>query len=596
MSTSKTFLDFCAYLRKFLLIIPICSLLLYNSEIFAQSFSNNITCSFNPAPDEELFFCGSQVTATINIVNLDPTYSDLHFLFPTQFQLVSINGVAPTVSTVIEQLTINDLNPTPTVYNMQHSSFSLQNPTTYVMIFNVLPCLNGDDVSDEGALFEMYVLNGNGGRIDAIFNQQIIQGGNGFTEFTSFSDNAAILTTITPVPQFAIPDITYFNEFDPQYNAPVHYPWAGICDQDPFIRCVDENYTPPEYCVGEGSALYLPAEEEGGWQARDLARLLVADSLQFINFAEESYYDIKRSLARMMADSLLSLPDSAAYLQLKNEISSSSIPDFNAVDYWIKKQSVDTTIASQASYFLNRWLTYADSLNEINYNSIISNNWSDSSISIVRYNILDSILFFKSQLSLIDNGEQIKRTLYADSADARNAAIEIEMNKEAYERAINEVYLGTCARGVYKFDETQKQDITFIAGLCPLLGGDAVFKARSLLALFNDSLIFDDVDICYQSGYSYRIAGQDEIKNNPKLILFPNPVKHVLNIEIKNLAIENEYDVFVFNNMGALVTQLKRSSISFSVDCNQINLSSGLYFIEIRTANESFRERFIYAK
>lgn len=214
MSNSKIFQLFRAYLRKFLLIIAIYSLLLHSSEISAQSFSNNITCSFNPAPDEELFFCGSQVTATINIVNLDPTYSDLHFLFPTQFQLVSINGVAPTVSPLVEQLTVNDLNPTPTVYNMQHSSFSLQNPTTYVIIFNVLPCLNGDDVSDEGALFEMYVLNGNGGRIDAIFNQQIIQGGNGFTHFTSFSNNSAVLTAITPVPQFTVPGITYYNEFD----------------------------------------------------------------------------------------------------------------------------------------------------------------------------------------------------------------------------------------------------------------------------------------------------------------------------------------------------------------------------------------------
>ena len=45
------------------------------------------------------------------------------------------------------------------------------------------------------------------------------------------------------------------------------------------------------------------------------------------------------------------------------------------------------------------------------------------------------------------------------------------------------------------------QQILSIAEQCPYSGGVAVYIARSLIALFNDSIIYDDENNCLQQGY-----------------------------------------------------------------------------------------------
>lgn len=98
------------------------------------------------------------------------------------------------------------------------------------------------------------------------------------------------------------------------------------------------------------------------------------------------------------------------------------------------------------------------------------------------------------------------------------------------------------------------------------------------------------------SGYSYRLGDQEDPSSKPSLSLFPNPVKEQLSFQIKNVTIENDFDVFIFDAMGSLVNHFKQSEESFSFDIRHFNISSGLYFIEVRVENEIFREKFIYAK
>lgn len=71
---------------------------------------------------------------------------------------------------------------------------------------------------------------------------------------------------------------------------------------------------------------------------------------------------------------------------------------------------------------------------------------------------------------------------------------------EANEKMVNEIYLSTVGKDVDVFTSTQAGDLFEIANQCPMLGGNAVFKARSLYWLIDDSHDFDDATICVPYG------------------------------------------------------------------------------------------------
>jgi len=63
-------------------------------------------------------------------------------------------------------------------------------------------------------------------------------------------------------------------------------------------------------------------------------------------------------------------------------------------------------------------------------------------------------------------------------------------------------------------DSLQRQTIEAIAALCPLAGGVAVYKARSLLYLYNDTIWFDDETLCTPP--SARLAEKNKLQGRTR--------------------------------------------------------------------------------
>lgn len=78
-----------------------------------------------------------------------------------------------------------------------------------------------------------------------------------------------------------------------------------------------------------------------------------------------------------------------------------------------------------------------------------------------------------------------------DSAFVYNQGIVTQNEYEALERTVNHIYLSTIAKQFYQLSATDSLSIFGIASLCPALSGSAVYKARSIVVLFNDTLAFD---------------------------------------------------------------------------------------------------------
>jgi nitrous oxidase accessory protein NosD len=116
---------------------------------------------------------------------------------------------------------------------------------------------------------------------------------------------------------------------------------------------------------------------------------------------------------------------------------------------------------------------------------------------------------------------------------------------------------------------------------CPLVGGNAVFRARSLHDMVTKEAVnWDSLANC-ASFYSPRLKNPDEVKIS-KLLIYPNPTDGSFTIELENKE-DNPTQISLFNLNG-------RKIISQAVNGNPVQLDGshlpqGVYSIQILLDN-----------
>jgi hypothetical protein len=141
-----------------------------------------------------------------------------------------------------------------------------------------------------------------------------------------------------------------------------------------------------------------------------------------------------------------------------------------------------------------------------------------------------------------------------DSAFVYNQGIVTQNEYEALERSVNAIYLSTIAKQNYQLSASDSLTIFNIAGLCPALGGSAVYMARSIVVLFNDTLAFDDDSLCIAQGVWLRQAGNsNEATSNVEkgIGVYPNPTNDVLYFTFDETD-EDSYMLEIFDMFGKM--------------------------------------------
>lgn len=158
----------------------------------------------------------------------------------------------------------------------------------------------------------------------------------------------------------------------------------------------------------------------------------------------------------------------------------------------------------------------------------------------------------------------------------QNAGITADSVFELNERIVKDIYLNTIAQGITEFDGTQMTSLESIAGQCPLTGGSAVFMARSLLAMVQDS-IYDDETLCEQIGERGELLIQ---QRSTGFALFPNPAQNSITIT-KPDNMEEDVEIFIFNSLGKSVLRKVLPGEIPSVTLNTSGLEDGTFIVAI---------------
>ncbi len=170
--------------------------------------------------------------------------------------------------------------------------------------------------------------------------------------------------------------------------------------------------------------------------------------------------------------------------------------------------------------------------------------------------------------------------LTADNIKMVNESIYTSQTIEVNEQVVNEIYLSILDQDQIQFSEDVIAQLEIIAAQCPLAGGNAVFKARAILSLISDNYVYDDVNLCLQSGIILRESAKKITAN-----LYPNPANNSVTL-VYELPEVSTAEFLLFNSVGML--QLKKqlksdmTQISFSTE----QLAPGVYHYRVNTSSD----------
>ena len=146
------------------------------------------------------------------------------------------------------------------------------------------------------------------------------------------------------------------------------------------------------------------------------------------------------------------------------------------------------------------------------------------------------------------------------------------------EKTVNSIYLSTVAVGNYTFTPTQLASLQAIASQCPLTGGEAVMRARDLLALApNPPVFYNDASIC---GSVLRPALEERTDNNPGgdfVEVRPNPASEYLEIHYGFSAEKQGRQLVLFDVFGKVASSIPIPDRSGTKTVQVSHLSAGIY-------------------
>lgn len=363
---------------------------------------------------------------------------------------------------------------------------------------------------------------------------------------------------------------------------PPFQPFDGICFGD-FFYCDPSQGSPNNpYCevltVPSGISQSDPNDED----QRYLAYLLATDSLNFDEFDEPVKFALRKDILTQLSSNQLTLPDTGVFIQFLNNLAQNPENDFVQIDKMLSflKLSDSTQIARQS--YINQMNLNLRAIHNIDSIMVIDSLFDDATLIAQKNEIKAIISSIYLQLDLIKNIAQENQYTTRDSSFQYNQGIVTLRDFEEYERRINDIYLNTVAIDSLVFSDQQVADIEEIARLCPSLGGEAVYRARSLYAIISDTAFYNDELTCLQQGVLFRLSGDKESKNNSnnnfKVIPNPNNGQFTLKANFE------EPQILQMRVVSALGQIVYNERVKFDIEHNfncLFNKSQGLYFIQV---------------
>ncbi|MBL0051990.1 MAG: hypothetical protein IPP29_11035 [Bacteroidetes bacterium] len=249
---------------------------------------------------------------------------------------------------------------------------------------------------------------------------------------------------------------------------------------------------------------------------------------------------------------------------------------YNAKLFLEQQAVIDDNTKLLLSAYQNLIITLSDSL--IYYDNLVATN-STALLIAQRNNIAAQINNTINTVDSIITIVKLNETQNRNDAEQINDNVVATEVNEMNEKIINAARIDYESNGITAIISNYN-DILSVATQCPYAGGKAVYISRNLIAQVNDSMLYDDADVCLQMGI-YRQALKD---NSNKIInyfeIIPNPANEKASIVIKN-NFDGFCKIIIYDNINRIVTEAIFDCIKKRYDINTSSFPQGVYQIVI---------------
>ncbi|MBK8644723.1 MAG: T9SS type A sorting domain-containing protein [Saprospiraceae bacterium] len=164
-----------------------------------------------------------------------------------------------------------------------------------------------------------------------------------------------------------------------------------------------------------------------------------------------------------------------------------------------------------------------------------------------------------------------------------NNGIQVNAIYEQNQREVNQIMLQKMIANDWSFSETERVQIETISNQCPLYGGEGIYRARALKAIY-DLDRYEDEAICNQAA---TIRTQSYPGNEwERISLFPNPASDRITMIVsgKDEGI-NEIEIYTMEGKLVMIENVKfvNNEISFSIH----HLERGMYYAKVYLSDGS---------
>lgn len=184
----------------------------------------------------------------------------------------------------------------------------------------------------------------------------------------------------------------------------------------------------------------------------------------------------------------------------------------------------------------------------------------------------------------------------AEKLRSQNDSIIVATDYEYNEKAVNDIYLSRLAELSFVPDSSEVALLESIAEQCPFTGGNAVYRARALLALltkeaavYNDSLACLPVQALVAPPNG---TGSQAIPPSRELNIYPNPTRGEVDI-VWNGAVEQSGRIAVFDLFGRQLQQIQVPVGSVGQNLSLRHLPEGLYVVRTWLDNQEFVNKLV---
>lgn len=235
--------------------------------------------------------------------------------------------------------------------------------------------------------------------------------------------------------------------------------------------------------------------------------------------------------------------------------------------------SITDQVISSAYKSMNNYidsLHVLDSLSKVNPQTNYS---SQQDVLIISVNsIQDTITDISLQQQ--NSMEQI-----IDSATTINNSYtpnELPEYNEQFITKLFALYLKYGADTLFYFYE----DLLAIAQQCPYSGGGAVYKARTFVGYFNDTIEYDDQSTCYQAGFYRQGNIKPQLISQSEIKIIPNPADQKITIVLKNATL-GICKIEILNALGSLVLSDQMNCKEKNHDIDTKKFKPGVYTLKV---------------